>query len=66
MKKNISSTFVNKSHHGASVQVVRGFVDIFNPFTLKNLESHIVKRKVIFLTAEKIANIFMVKNVPAV
>ena len=57
---------MNKRHHGASVKTPRGFVDIFNPFTLKNLESHIVKRKVIFLTAEKIANIFMVKNVPAV
>ena len=42
LEKNISCNSGNKGHHGASVKTPRGFEDIFNPFTLKNLESHIV------------------------
>ena len=42
LKKNISCNFGNTGHHGASVKTPRDFVDIFNPFTLKNLESQIV------------------------
>ena len=33
---------MSKEHHGASVKTPRGFVDIFNAFLLKNLESYIV------------------------
>ena len=42
LKKNISCNFVNQRHHGASVKTPGGFVDILNPFTLKNLESYTV------------------------
>ena len=46
MKKNICGNFMSKEHHGASVKTPRGFVDIFNAFLLKNLESYIVDSEI--------------------
>jgi len=42
LKKNICGNFMSKRHHGESVKTLGGFVDIFNAFLLKNLESYIV------------------------